>query len=205
MPNRSLDVIEQRFKGTQLPSETDEPRYPSPDPISPADLLEMGKDIKPAAVLVPLIDRPLPTLLLTERASHLNHHAGQVSFPGGRIEAGETPQQAALREAQEEVGLGPGFVKIIGYLDKYITGTGFSVYPVVARVEPDFVLTLDAFEVAEAFEVPLSFILDQRNFQINSRMFGTEKFTFYEAYYEDHRIWGATAGMLIGLQKFIQE
>ncbi|MEM7283094.1 MAG: CoA pyrophosphatase [Pseudomonadota bacterium] len=199
-----LDVIESCFKDTTQPAPEDTPLYPSPGPIPEAKRLEIEKDIKPAAVLVAFVERDTPTLMLTERTSHLRNHGGQVSFAGGRMEPGETPIETALREAEEEIGLTSDFVRVIGFMDKYMTGTGFSVYPIVARVTPGFELKLDAFEVAEAFEVPLSFALNKDNYKTISRTFGETRWHFYEAYYDDHRIWGATAGMLVGLADFIK-
>ena len=127
--------------------------------------------LRPAAVLVPLIDHPPGTdgmtVLLTQRTAHLTAHAGQISFPGGRIEEDDPDRgsSAALRETEEEVGLPRDRVSVIGRLDTYVTGTGFEITPVVGIVEPPFPLAIDPFEVAEAFEVPLSYILDPRNHQ----------------------------------------
>ncbi len=121
--------------------------------------------LKPAAVLMPLIDRPNEmTVLFTQRTSHLAHHAGQVSFPGGQIEAGDGgPAATALRETEEEIGLERRFVRLIGHLDTYVTRTGFIITPVIGVVSPPFRFVPDPFEVAEVFEVPLSFLLDPRN------------------------------------------
>jgi 8-oxo-dGTP pyrophosphatase MutT (NUDIX family) len=154
-----------------------------------------------AAVLVPLVDRPEElTVLLTQRAAHLNDHAGQISFPGGRIEASDRdPEHAALREANEEIGLMAEQVAPILRLDDYETRTGFLIYPVVALVTPPLELKLDPFEVADVFEVPLAFILDPANVRIESRMYKGYERHFYAMTYEGRYIWGATAGMLVNL------
>lgn len=157
----------------------------------------------PAAVLVPIVDRPAGlTMLLTERASTLRNHAGQVSFPGGRIEAeDESPAAAALRETFEEIGLAPDRIEVVGYLDTYLTITGYAVVPVVGFVRPEFSLALDEFEVAGVFEVPLRVILDPSNHRLRRREVQGVEVAYYEIPYEDHHIWGATAGMLVGLQQ----
>lgn len=157
--------------------------------------------LTPAAVLVPLVahDDGL-ALLLTQRTAHLRDHAGQISFPGGRIEHGDqTPEEAALRETQEEVGLAPDLITVVGQLDTYETRTGFEVFPIVGMLEPGFVVVPDKFEVASVFEVPLSFVLDPRNHAVESRVLKGVERQFYVLQYEQHRIWGATAGMLVNL------
>jgi 8-oxo-dGTP pyrophosphatase MutT (NUDIX family) len=162
-----------------------------------------GPSLTPAAVLVPIVERAEGmTVLLTQRTDHLNDHPGQISFPGGRVEEhDEGPVAAALRETEEEVGLARRHVEVVGALDIYETVTGFSVTPVVGLVEPSFSLALDAFEVAEAFEVPLDFILDPENHERHSRTYnGTERH-FYVLPYEERYIWGATAGMLVNLYR----
>jgi len=159
----------------------------------------------PAAVLVPLVERDEGyTVLLTERSPDLSKHAGQISFPGGRIEAGDgSPQRAALREAEEEIGLTADFVDVIGDLDVYEVRTGFEVFPVVGLVRTGFDLTLDYGEVAAAFEVPLSFVLDPRNHHRQSRPVYGKLRHFYVLPFEDRYIWGATAGMLINLYEVL--
>ncbi len=155
----------------------------------------------PAAVLVPLVERPEGmTVLLTQRTAHLSHHAGQVSFPGGRIEEADADAlAAALRETEEEIGLGRSRVDHLGWLDDYITGTGFRITPAVGVLRPPLALTPDPFEVADIFEVPLSFILDPANHQRHSRFVDGRDRPYYAIPYEDRFIWGATAGMLINL------
>ena len=162
--------------------------------------------LTPAAVLVPLVLRPGGlTVLLTQRTDHLYDHAGQISFPGGRIEDGDaTPEAAALREAAEEVGLDPSRVELIGRLDTYVVRTGFEVTPAVGFVHPPFEVNPDPFEVAEVFEVPLAFILDRANHERHSREYnGTQRF-FYVIQYEDRYIWGATAAMLVNLVDILE-
>lgn len=159
--------------------------------------------LRPAAVLVPLVERSQSyTVLLTQRTDHLHHHPGQVSFPGGRLEQADAgPVDAALRETEEEIGLAPGFVEPVGLLDDYETVTGFLVTPVVSFVTPGFDLELDSYEVADAFEVPLDFILNPHNHQVHSRMRnGTER-RYYVIEYRHRYIWGATAGMLMNLYR----
>ena len=158
-----------------------------------------------AAVLVPIVERPDgPAVLLTRRADHLHDHPGQVCFPGGRVDDADAgPIDAALRETVEEIGLGREHVELAGLLDGYETVTGYGVTPVVAFIRPGFVLTLDAFEVAEAFEVPLDFLLDEASRQVHSGMRDGHRRYFYAFEYENRYIWGATAGMLVNLQRRI--
>ena len=165
------------------------------------DLYMPGRRLTPAAVLVPIVERaPELTVLLTRRTDHLDDHAGQISFPGGRIEARDTgPEAAALREAEEETGLPPKRVRLIGRLDTYVTRTGFEVFPVVGLVTPPFPIELDSFEVAEVFEVPLAFFLAPENRACHSRVYEGKSRHFYAFPYKDYYIWGATAGMLVNL------
>lgn len=158
------------------------------------------KLLVPAAVLVPLVRRESGlTVLLTQRTAHLSHHAGQVSFPGGRLEHGEAPITAALRETGEEIGLAADQVEILGWLDDYVTGTGFRIHPLVGAVTPPLDLVPDPFEVADIFEVPLSFILDRANHQSCVRVVEGRERPYYAIPYGERFIWGATAGMLINL------
>ncbi|HRD64711.1 MAG TPA: CoA pyrophosphatase [Candidatus Competibacter sp.] len=162
------------------------------------------RPLTPAAVLVPLVERPEGyTVLLTQRTAHLEHHAGQISFPGGRAEDEDaSPVDTALREAEEEIGLRRRHVvEIAGFLDLYQTVTGFLVTPVVGFVTPPFELALDAFEVAEAFEVPLEFVLDARNHEYRSMFYKGQQRRYYVIPYEDRFIWGATAAMLVSFAR----
>lgn len=163
------------------------------------------KALVPASVLIAVIDRPAgPTVPFTQRTAHLNDHAGQISFPGGRAEPGDADAfQTALREAEEEVGLAPQRVNVLGRIPPYVTGTGFQVTPVVGWVEPPVEFRLDAFEVAEVFEVPLDFLLDPRNHRAETAILRGRLRTYYAMPYEGRYIWGATAGMLRTLYRVI--
>ena len=155
---------------------------------------------KPAAVLVPVVDRPEPGVILTMRTAELPNHAGQIAFPGGKIDQGDQgPLAAALREAQEEVGLDPRLVEPLGYLDLYLTFSGFRILPVVARVAPGYKLTLNASEVADAFEVPLDFLMGPENHQRHSRDWKGIQRHYYAMPYQERYIWGVTAGILRNL------
>jgi 8-oxo-dGTP pyrophosphatase MutT (NUDIX family) len=154
----------------------------------------------PAAVLLPVILRAKPALLLTRRTEKLARHSGQVSFPGGRSEAADlTPVQTALRETMEETGIAPGFVTVAGYLDRYRTGTGFDIQPVVGVLAEGFALAPDPNEVAEIFEVPLAFLADPANRRRESRVIGGRDRRFYAFTYGGHEIWGATAAIIVNL------
>ena len=160
-------------------------------------IIAQERPIRPAAVLIPVVDHVQPTVLLTQRSAHLNDHAGQISFPGGKIDATDaSPLDAALREAFEEVGLKREFIDPIGYLDLYATGFGFRILPTVARVKPGFELRINESEVDEAFEVPLSFLMDATNHQIHSKDFRGIARSYYAMPFADRYIWGATAGIL---------
>ncbi len=155
---------------------------------------------KPAAVLVPVVDRPEPGVILTMRTAELPNHAGQIAFPGGKIDQGDQgPLAAALREAQEEVGLDPHLVEPLGFLDLYLTFSGFRILPVVARVAPGYKLTLNASEVADAFEVPLDFLMGPENHQRHSRDWKGIQRHYYAMPYQERYIWGVTAGILRNL------
>jgi 8-oxo-dGTP pyrophosphatase MutT (NUDIX family) len=158
-----------------------------------------------AAVLVPLVERPEGlTVLLTRRSDHLQDHAGQISFPGGRVEPGDVDALAtALREAEEEIGLARALVTPIGRLDTYVTRTGFEVTPVIGLVAPPSSLAPDPFEVAEVFEVPLAFILDPASRQRHSRIYAGKTRYFHVFPWRDYYIWGATAGMLVNLAELL--
>lgn len=157
--------------------------------------------LTPAAVLIPMVARAAGmTMMLTQRTDHLAHHPGQVSFPGGHVDPGDgTPEETALRETEEEVGLARRHITIIGRLADYWTRTGFNVAPIVAVVEPPFDIAPDPHEVAEVFEVPLDFLMDPANHERQSREYQGVTRRFYAMPYNGHYIWGATAGMLVDL------
>jgi 8-oxo-dGTP pyrophosphatase MutT (NUDIX family) len=160
-------------------------------------IIAKERPIRPAAVLIAVVDHPQPTVLLTQRSAHLNDHAGQISFPGGKIDPTDaSPLNAALREAEEEVGLDRGFIDPIGYLDLYGTSFGFRILPTVARVKPGFSLRINRSEVDDAFEVPLSFLMNPANHQIHSKEFRGIARTYYAMPFAERYIWGATAGIL---------
>lgn len=153
-----------------------------------------------AAVLLPVVARKEPTMLFTRRTETLARHSGQVSFPGGRSEAGDlSPVETALRETQEETGIAAGFVTVAGYLDRYLTGTGFDIQPVVGVLAEGFALAPDPREVAHVFEVPLAFLLDPANRQRESRHIGGRERRFHAIRYQEHEIWGATAAIIVDL------
>jgi 8-oxo-dGTP pyrophosphatase MutT (NUDIX family) len=155
---------------------------------------------KPAAVLVPIVHRSEPTVLLTLRTAELARHAGQVAFPGGKIDPeDDSPVAAALREAEEEIGLAPVLVEPIGYLDLYLTFSGFRILPTVARVKPDFALALNPSEVTETFEVPLGFLMTPGNHQRRTRDWNGIAREYYAMPFENRYIWGITAGILRNL------
>ena len=176
-------------------------------PIATGDghLWRPSEELRPAAVLVPFVRRAAGlTILLTQRTDHLYDHAGQISFPGGRSEAhDDSPAATALRETFEEIGLPHSHVEVLGLLPEYTTVTGYRVTPVVGLVSSPPVLSLDAFEVAEAFEVPLRFFLDPGNHQRNTLQFQGRTRHYYAMPYEQRYIWGATAGMLMNLYAFL--
>ena len=172
-----------------------------------ADLLPSGHVFREAAVLVGIVDHPhaAPGVLLTRRTVTLTHHGGQISFPGGSIDPGDAgPREAALREAWEEIRLPEAHVEPLGYLDPYVTITGFRVLPLVARLRPGFALTADPAEVDEVFEAPLSFLLDRRHLQRHAGDFRGKRRHYWQVRYGDHRIWGATAAMLVNLRDRIE-
>ena len=170
---------------------------PAPDEDSP---------LVPAAVLVPVVTHGDPTVLLTLRTAHLRDHAGQVSFPGGRIEEHDrSARHAALREAEEEIGLGGDQVEVIGYLPEYRTVTGFRITPVVGLVPPGVSLKHDPFEVSAIFEAPLAFVLDPRNHRSHQIHYRGRLREYTAVTYGDYLIWGATAGMLRSLFDLLKE
>jgi len=161
------------------------------------EIIAREQPVRPAAVLIPVVDHPQPTVLLTQRSAHLNDHAGQIAFPGGKIDVTDaSPLDAALREAEEEIGLDRRYVDPLGYLDLYATGFGFRILPTVARVKPGFKLRINASEVDDAFEVPLAFLMDPANHQIHSKEFRGIERSYYAMPFAERYIWGATAGIL---------
>ena len=157
-----------------------------------------------AAVLVPVVDHPEPGVLLTMRTSDLPNHAGQIAFPGGKIDPHDaTPLAAAVREAEEEIGLDAALIDPIGYLDLYLTFSGFRILPVLARVIPSYELRVNASEVADAFEVPLAFVMDTANHRKSSRDWKGLRREYYEMPFGERYIWGVTAGILRNLYEKI--
>ncbi|MBV9932408.1 MAG: CoA pyrophosphatase [Alphaproteobacteria bacterium] len=171
--------------------------------ILPGDAFdERVSDPTPAAVLVPVVDRAEPTIIFTERPKTMRKHPGQVSFPGGRIDPGDDgPVAAALREAEEEIGLGRAWIEVIGTTDRYRTVTGFEVTPVVAAVRPGFILRPQADEVADVFEAPLRFVLDPARQAVRTVEWRGRERRYYEILWDGRRIWGATAAMLVNLSR----
>ncbi|HEY6028136.1 MAG TPA: CoA pyrophosphatase [Pseudolabrys sp.] len=168
------------------------------DPVM--EKIAMVRPIRPAAVLVPVVQRAEPTVLLTQRAQHLPDHPGQVSFPGGKIDkTDKDPTHSALREAEEEIGLDRGHVEPLGYLDLYMTTLGYRIVPVIARVEPGFALTLNAAEVDNTFEVPLAYLMNLANMQRHSRDWNGMTRHYYAITFGERYIWGVTAGILRNL------
>jgi 8-oxo-dGTP pyrophosphatase MutT (NUDIX family) len=160
-------------------------------------IIAQERPIRPAAVLIPIVDHAEPTVLLTQRAAHLNDHAGQISFPGGKIDATDaSPLDAALREAAEEIGLAREFIDPIGYLDLYATGFGFRILPTLARIRPGFELRINETEVDDAFEVPLAFLMNPANHQLHAKEFRGMERHYYAMPFAERYIWGATAGIL---------
>jgi 8-oxo-dGTP pyrophosphatase MutT (NUDIX family) len=182
-----------------------EPRTVRPIAAGDGHLWRGPEEIRPAAVLVPVVRRESAlTVLLTRRTAHLNDHAGQISFPGGRAEPGDAdPAQTALREAAEEIGLKATRVEVLGALHPYVTVTGYRVTPVVGLATPPLELRPDDFEVAEVFEVPLAFLLDPANHQRNRVLAEGRERYYYAIPYGQYYIWGATAGMLMNFYSFL--
>jgi 8-oxo-dGTP pyrophosphatase MutT (NUDIX family) len=196
------DFIRRRFGGTHAPDDFT-PRRVVGD-LPPGFLPK--QPWRQASVLLPLVTHPEPTVLLTKRTEQLHDHAGQVSFPGGGREPQDRdPVATALRETHEEIGLEPGQVEVAGYLRGYLTISGFAVTPVVGLVRPGFTLTVDPLEVAEVFEVPLAFLADPKNREVQTRELGGEKVGFYLYKFQEQIIWGATAAMLVNFLDTLSE
>jgi len=200
-------LIARRFAGTR-PAPPEVYRVPGIPGDLPRALERLRpRTLVPAAVLLPIVERPAGlTVLFTVRAAGLRHHAGQVSFPGGRMDTLDPgPLEAALRESQEEIGLPASLVEVAGYLPNYLTITGFSVTPVVGFVGAAFRPVVDAEEVSEAFEVPLEVLLEPGNMQLCHKRFMGVRLPYYELPWGRHRIWGATAAMLVNFRDMLRE
>ncbi len=170
------------------------------DPLDPQ--LPDSETITPAAVLVAVVDRPEPTVILTVRPETMRRHAGQIAFPGGRIDPGDDgPIAAALREAEEEIALPRSAVEVIGIADRYRTITGFEVTPVVGVVPPGLPLEPHPGEVADVFEAPLYYLLRPEHQLVRTAMWRGRERSYYEIDYEGRRIWGATAAMIVNLSR----
>jgi 8-oxo-dGTP pyrophosphatase MutT (NUDIX family) len=175
---------------------------PAAESPLPGDVVERtSSGAIPAAVLIAVTDRPEPGAILTVRREHLRTHAGQVAFPGGRIDPGEDALGAALREANEELGIPPGEVAVAGALEPYATITGYQVTPIVGVIPPDLALEPHEHEVAGWFEAPLRFLLDPARQQRKSALFEGERRHYYQIDWEGHRIWGATAAIIVNLAR----
>ena len=166
--------------------------------LNPSIRPKEDRQLQPAAVLMPIISGTTPRVLFTERSRHLTRHAGQVSFPGGRADDTDVSLvQTALRETHEETGIEPAFVTVAGFLDTYETGTGYAILPVVGVLTEGFALRPGAAEVERIFEVPLAFLLDAKNREQGHGQWQGQKRTYYTYHYAGHRIWGATAAMVV--------
>jgi len=195
-----LETLQSRLIGAEPPL----PLVPTRSDFDLNPALGRGRAdfLIPAAVLIPVVARVEPSVLFTERSAGLKHHAGQVSFPGGRADATDSSMVAtALRELEEEVGIDPGFVTVAGFLEPYETVTGFAVLPVVGLVRDGFALAADAREVEAVFEVPLGFLLDPVNCLEEVQDWNGVPRRFYAFRYEGHTIWGATAAILKALSE----
>jgi 8-oxo-dGTP pyrophosphatase MutT (NUDIX family) len=178
---------------------------PPAEPPLPGDLPdEREKAGVAAAVLIAVTERSAPGIILTVRREHLRTHAGQIAFPGGRLDAGEDPITAALREAQEEILLDPGTVEVVGTIEDYRTVTGYVVAPVLAVIPPDLPLEAHEHEVADLFEAPLAHLLDPDNQHRRSALFQGRTRHYYEIMWNERRIWGATAAMIVNLSRRLQ-
>jgi len=201
-----VDALRARFADTSPPADPLDVVMPPGLRRWPHAMREkLAGPLKPAGVLVPIMERQDGlSVLLTQRAADLKHHAGQVSFPGGRMEKHDADvREAALRETHEEVGIEPKLVDVIGYLDSMPTITGFAVTPVVGLIQGGIELVVDRTEVDYAFEIPLDYLLDENNDRLCDREFEGRQFRLVEFHYNDERIWGATAYMLMAFRKYL--
>lgn len=196
--NMDLGWVRRRFAGAPPPADSI---------YGDQDARLEASQLRAASVLVPIVAREAaPTVLFTRRTAHLTSHSGQISFPGGRAEPDDpTPERTALRESWEEIGLPADRVELLGRLSDYHTRTGYRITPVVGVVQPPIKFMADANEVAEIFEVPLAFLLDARNHLRHSREFQGQHRQFFAIPYENYYIWGATAGMLVNLHRYLAE
>jgi 8-oxo-dGTP pyrophosphatase MutT (NUDIX family) len=198
----TLALLRERLGHTHLPEDPTAVVLPQGIARWPEDLIaHLTNALRPAGVLIPVIERDAGlTVLLTQRAAALKHHAGQVAFPGGGMEAGDrTILDTALRETHEEVGVRPEDVTVLGFLDTLPTVTGFAVTPVVGCIAPGATIDVDPLEVELVFEVPLEFLLDRNNVMSAEREYMGRRVPIIEYRYAEHRIWGATANMLLRL------
>lgn len=207
VPGREFFALARRRLSATVPEALNDPNAPvRADPNDAAvtaavmKAMSEARPVRPAAVLIPVVDRPEPTVLLTLRTASLSSHAGQIAFPGGRIDAEDaSPLDTALREAEEEIGLDRRLVEPLGYSDVYLSGTGYRIVPAVARVTPPFTLALNPAEVEDAFEVPLAFLMGPENHQLHSREWRGMMRKYYAMPFGDRYIWGVTAGILRNL------
>lgn len=160
--------------------------------------LILGNRLREAAVLIPVVDHgAVASVILTQRTANLRNHAGQIAFPGGRIDAGDpSPEFAALRETEEEIGLAPDEIEVVGRMPDYVSGSGYRIAPVLGIVRPGFELAINPHEVEEAFQVPLSFLMDPANHVRDSRVWNERERHFYAMPFEERHIWGVTAGII---------
>lgn len=207
-PSTLRRLIEERLRDTR-PAIDSQAAFPAGFTSEVNEALRQYFPASPAAaaVLVPIVDHPDGlSVLFTQRATHLKHHPGQISFPGGRVEPSDGgPLEAALRETEEEIGLSREHVRFVGYLDPHLVLTGYWITPVVAFVRPGFQLVLDEREVASTFEVPLTHILDATNHRSRERVLGTTSIRVHDIPYGEHNIWGATAGILMALYRLLRQ
>ncbi len=203
----TIDLLRERLSGTRLPDDPLDVSLPPGSGSWPDAMLErLAKTLTPAGVLIPVMVRERElSVLLTQRSAALKHHAGQVSFPGGRMEEHDLDVRVtALRETHEEVGIEPHHVAVIGYLAPMPTITGYAVTPVIGLVSESAELLIDRTEVEYAFEVPLEFLLDETNDRLVDREFQGRSYPMVEFHYDEQRIWGATAQMLLLFRKFLK-